>query len=82
MKDKVTKSRDTVPLGKIGITTTKNRFTNLKEKCHEIYNALKKKKLQLGPIKTDKKQLNEICQKREKIRDKLVCVDYTDTVSA
>ena len=44
MKDKVTKSRDTVPLGKIGITTTKNRSTNLKEKCHEIYNALKKKK--------------------------------------
>ena len=40
MKDKVTKSRDTVPLGKIGITTTKNRSTNLKEKCHEIYIAL------------------------------------------
>ena len=40
MKDKVTKSRDTVPLGKIGITTTKNRSTNLKGKCHEIYNAL------------------------------------------
>ena len=72
MKDKVTKSRDTVPLGKIGITTTKNRSTNLKGKCHEIYNALFiKKKTPPGPHKNS-----------QKIRDKLVCVDYTDTVSA
>ena len=83
MKDKVTKSRDTVPLGKIGITTTKNRSTNLKRKVsRDLQRAFYKKKLHLGPIKTGKKRLNEICHKREKIRDKLVCVDYTDTVSA
>ena len=66
MKDKVTKSRDTVPLGKIGITTTKNRLTNLKEKCHEIYNALKKKKTPTWPHKNGQKTVKRNLSKERK----------------
>ena len=56
MKDKVTKSHDTVPLGKIGITTTKNRSTNLKRKVsRDLQRAFYKKKTPPGPHKNRQK---------------------------